>query len=699
MENNNFFKEIQEKRRRFEEYAKKALTYQWITQEEYKEYLHKIENDRLTIGVIGQMKCGKSTFLNALIFGDEILPAATTPMTASLSVITYGAEKSLEAEFYTRDEWADLQMTASRSLEEVVGNTAEESKIKAAQELVNKAGKIGGNLNALLGTKQKDKFENLIEYVGADGKYIAITKSVRLEYPLDYLKGVEIVDTPGFNDPIVSREERTKEFLKKADVVVMLLYAGRAFDATDKDIIFNLVRNVGIGKILIGVNKYDLCYERGESSEEIIEAVKDQLRKASDEYAHNNSIGDLVRKTEPILLSANMALMARMPLSKIQGDENWKFYYKRALDIFEIGNQNQMYEKSLMKKFEDAIKEQVIKSKDEILIAKPKNRITQMGENKSSEVEIAIAKLKEDIEISTMSKEKAEEAQYNVEKAKKRAEKKINSFGTEIEDIVTPIIRNLKKEMEENVRGNKRRAEQKIRDLQDRAIFNYGMENRLRNLEADLRNIYEDTQFQNQNLYEDKNNRIVSEIKKAASDFINDIEDLCEKYLEDFDPKGYIGKVNRYLITGEMPEDDEQESSDSTTQEASGANILGGLLVVALSPLLGVGEIVSNIFGFGGDFDKDGCIDRVGRAFDDLLPKDITNHVRKEIDTMIANIRKLFIDEFLQPIDNKLQERMKESSQNTQKVAEAEQKIGNLLSQSKALKEQISEMKHLASQI
>lgn len=699
MENNNFFKEIQEKRKRFEEYAKKALIYQWITQEEYKEYLHKIENDRLTIGVIGQMKCGKSTFLNALIFGDEILPAATTPMTASLSVITYGAEKSLEAEFYTQDEWADLQMTASRSLEEVVGNTAEESKIKAAQELVNKAGKIGGNLNALLGTKQKDKFENLIEYVGADGKYIAITKSVRLEYPLDYLKGVEIVDTPGFNDPIVSREERTKEFLKKADVVVMLLYAGRAFDATDKDIIFNLVRNVGIGKILIGVNKYDLCYERGETSEEIIEAVKEQLRRASDEYAHNNSIGDLVRKTEPILLSANMALMARMPLSKIQGDENWKFYYKRALDIFEIGNQNQMYEKSLMKKFEDAIKEQVIKSKDEILIAKPKNRITQMGENKSSEVEIAIAKLKEDIEISTMSKEKAEEAQYNVEKAKKRAEKKINSFGTEIEDIVTPIIRNLRKEMEENVRGNKRRAEQKIRDLQDRAIFNYGMENRLRNLEADLRNIYEDTQFQNENLYEDKNNRIVSEIKKAASDFINDIEDLCERYLEDFDPKGYISKVNRYLITGNMPEDDEQESSNSTTQEASGTNILEGLLVVALSPLLGVGEIVGNIFGLGGDFDKDGYIDRVGRAFDDLLPKDITNHVRKEIDTMITNIRKLFIDEFLQPIDDRLKERMNETAENTQKVAEAEQKISNLLSQSKALKEQISEMKHLASQI
>ena len=695
MENNNFFKEIQEKRKRFEEYAKKALNYQWITQEEYDEYLHKIENDKLTIGVIGQMKCGKSTFLNALIFGDEILPAATTPMTASLSVITYGAEKSLEAEFYTSDEWAELQVTANRSLDEVIGNTSEESKIKAAKELVSKAEKIGGNLSALLGTKRKDKLENLIEYVGADGKYIAITKSVRLEYPLEYLKGVEIVDTPGFNDPIVSREERTKEFLKKADVVVMLLYAGRAFDATDKDIIFNLVRNVGVGKVLIGVNKYDLCYECGETSEEIIEAVREQLKKASNEFAHNNSIGDLVRKAEPILLSANMALMSKIPLSKIQEDENLQFYYKRALDIFEISNQDQMYEKSLMQNFEDAIKEQVIKSKDEILIAKPKNRITQIGENKAGEVEIAIAKLKEDIEISTMSKEKAEEAQYNVEKAKKRAEKKINNFGAEIEDIVTPIIRNLRNEMEGNVITNRRKAVQKIRDLKDRVIFNYGIDNRIRNLDHDVKNIHEDAYIQNRNLYEEKTSQIVSEIKKASSNFIMDIEEICDKYLEDFEPKEYINKVNRYLASGKMPETDEQESSDSATQETSEINIIEGILTVALSPLL----IAEDILGLGGNFDKDRSIAYIESVFDELLPKDISNSISEKVETMILNIKKLFLEEFLQPIDEKLQERMNESTENTQKAEEAEQKINNLLSQSKALKEQVVEMKMLAQNI
>ena len=314
-------------------------------------------------------------------------------------------------------------------------------------------------------------------------------------------------------------------------------------------------------------------------------------------------------------------------------------------------------------------------------------------------VEIAIAKLKEDIEISTMSKEKAEEAQYNVEKAKKRAEKKINNFGAEIEDIVTPIIRNLRNEIEGNVITNRRKAVQKIRDLKDRVIFNYGIDNRIRNLDNDIKNIYEDTYIQYRNLYEEKNDQIVSEIKKASSDFIMDIEDICEKYLEDFEPKEYINKVNRYLASGKMPETDEQESSDSATQETSEINIVEGILTAALSSLLIAGDIIDGVLGLGGDFDKDRAIAYIESVFDKLLPKDISNLISEEVETMVSNIKKLFLEEFLQPIDEKLQERMNELSENAQKVVEAEQKINNLLSQSKALKEQVAEMKMLAQNI
>ena len=46
--------------------------------------------------------------------------------------------KKIVAEFYTADEWEDQKMQASRSLEDVVGNELEESKVKAAKELVEK---------------------------------------------------------------------------------------------------------------------------------------------------------------------------------------------------------------------------------------------------------------------------------------------------------------------------------------------------------------------------------------------------------------------------------------------------------------------------------------------------------------------------------------------------------------------------------
>lgn len=132
----NLFEELQERKQHVLSLAAKAKDYGWITPEREGEIRKKISEDVLTIGVIGQMKCGKSTVLNSIVFNDDILPSATTPMTAALSVITYGEKKKLKVEFYTKDEWEEQKMQASRPLDEVAGNLLEESKVKAAKDLV-----------------------------------------------------------------------------------------------------------------------------------------------------------------------------------------------------------------------------------------------------------------------------------------------------------------------------------------------------------------------------------------------------------------------------------------------------------------------------------------------------------------------------------------------------------------------------------
>ena len=55
------------------------------------------ENRKLNIGVVGQVKAGKSSFLNTLLFnGQEILPKAATPKTATLTKMEYAEETVIQ---------------------------------------------------------------------------------------------------------------------------------------------------------------------------------------------------------------------------------------------------------------------------------------------------------------------------------------------------------------------------------------------------------------------------------------------------------------------------------------------------------------------------------------------------------------------------------------------------------------------------
>ncbi|MBP3207312.1 MAG: dynamin family protein, partial [Campylobacter sp.] len=99
--------------------------------------------------------------------------------------------------------------------------------------------------------------EKLKDYVGADGKFTAWTKSVILYIDNENLKNVEIIDTPGVNDPIVSREERTKEFLKGCDVVLIVSSAGQFMSNSDMDLLERISTKDGIREILVVASQTD----------------------------------------------------------------------------------------------------------------------------------------------------------------------------------------------------------------------------------------------------------------------------------------------------------------------------------------------------------------------------------------------------------------------------------------------------------
>ncbi|GAA7233466.1 hypothetical protein HpCK35_20150 [Helicobacter pylori] len=88
-----------------------------IKTEELEKTLKEMQDtDRgLKVGIIGRVKAGKSSLLNALIFeGKEVLPKAATPMTASLTVLKYAKTLSAQVEFYSQKDITELKNEHAR---------------------------------------------------------------------------------------------------------------------------------------------------------------------------------------------------------------------------------------------------------------------------------------------------------------------------------------------------------------------------------------------------------------------------------------------------------------------------------------------------------------------------------------------------------------------------------------------------------
>ncbi|MFI9460010.1 dynamin family protein [Acinetobacter sp. NPDC052428] len=233
------------------------------------------EGRNLRIAIVGQMKAGKSSFLNALLFPIDVLPKAATPMTAALTRIGYAEKPYAEIEFYSVNDWDSINQAAEeyhiqyRAIEQQLSQEAPESlpkslfgnikkivpnkpknidpaiiqskiseELRSCRELVDMARQL--NLQQYLGTKKRIEATSLVElanelknYVGSQGKFTAITKMFSIYINDERLHGIEIYDTPGFNDPVISRGQQTRTFLGQCDVVFLLSIVSQFLTVSD----------------------------------------------------------------------------------------------------------------------------------------------------------------------------------------------------------------------------------------------------------------------------------------------------------------------------------------------------------------------------------------------------------------------------------------------------------------------------------
>jgi hypothetical protein len=258
-------------------------------------------NRLLQIGIVGRVKSGKSSLLNALLFdGQLVLPKAATPMTAALTVLSYGEKLSCEVEFFsqqdidnikgkhdkynlslkkeydkkldeltqkkkakgqnlTSDEVQEIKDKAIRSAKRGI----EDLELKACSEqyemILDSGIKMGslGEKKRLEANDLKSLSNCLSEYVGADGRFMPFTKCVHVKLPLENLKDIQVADTPGLNDPVQSRESRTRELLAHCDVIFIVSPSGQFISSDDTALMDRITTKEGVREIFVVSSQVD----------------------------------------------------------------------------------------------------------------------------------------------------------------------------------------------------------------------------------------------------------------------------------------------------------------------------------------------------------------------------------------------------------------------------------------------------------
>lgn len=684
----NFFEEFRQKKDNLARLASRAREFGWIDEEREKDIIAKLEADTLTIGVIGQMKCGKSTFLNAFVFENDILPSATTPMTAALSVITYGETAKVIAEFYTKDEWLEQCTLAEQSIQGL--SEIDASKVKAAKELVEKSAPIKGSIEDYLGKTREDTLDNIVDYVGAEGKFVSITKAVKILYPNDYLKGVEIVDTPGFNDPIVSRELRTKEFLKKADVVVMMLYAGRPFDRTDRTILFENVKQCGIGKVIIGVNKYDIPYEKGESPDAIKQYVIEQIQEECTQ-CHDETMLEILKNADPILLSAEMALLSEIPMSKIVANEAYDYAFKRYASELDISGKLRLREMSHMDQLAEAIKRMVEQEKYDVLLKKPINSILAAGSQKHDALVTEISNVEAEIKILSTPDDELEEKEFNLSKAERRLIKKIEGLGDDLDLAIAEIARRGRNDLEDAMDACCKKMEHIVEGV--------GRFEKFDNIKPRLDQLANEFETRtSKRLVEQLGTQIKGKLKATTRDFFTDATDIISRFVPDVDSREFVKEVERQI---NLQIEDESIFSASNSEEERSAGIWGHVLnggIMFAFGLIGLGAKSAIQLAFRGinhDKNKIELLEKINRVRNSFEAKPIVDSILVGKDNVINIIKQKFLDELITPLTEKVAECRATRSQKEEKLTEAKEQSEKLTSAKMILDQQVSEINAL----
>lgn len=232
--------------------------------------VEELQKKKFTIATCGTVKAGKSTFLNDLLFGKDVLPYSDVPCTAKLTFISHtDGDPYFEVFYYTKEEFD----TVRNSLKHENDAASKELEKRIAQSMQK-----GVSFSEIKGTSSKSKatkkidalFKELEEFVADEGTKTPFVKEVHIYINRPELANIDVVDTPGLNDPNPLNSIETINYANQAHALIYLM-GWKGLDENDKNFLsdsFGMAESEGVCNRIFIISHID-------ANPEWIDAKKD----------------------------------------------------------------------------------------------------------------------------------------------------------------------------------------------------------------------------------------------------------------------------------------------------------------------------------------------------------------------------------------------------------------------------------------
>ncbi len=261
-----------------------------------------------SVTMIGQVKAGKTSLLNAMVGWPDLLPADVNPWTSVVTSLHLSPEKktsdaTAKFRFFESDEWTKFLDKGGRlgELASRAGADEELEKVRQQIEIMREKSRtrLGKKFELLLGQEHEygyfdkdliEKYVCLGDFFDGDeegdvpdtqGRFADITKSADLflhrdEVPINLC----IRDTPGVNDTFMMREQITIRAIRDSRICVVVLSAHQALSSVDMAII-RMISNIKSREVVIFVNRIDELPNPEQQVPEIRESILRTLKAHS----------------------------------------------------------------------------------------------------------------------------------------------------------------------------------------------------------------------------------------------------------------------------------------------------------------------------------------------------------------------------------------------------------------------------------